>query len=98
MTEWTITIDNLADPDAKPATNANAVGIIGPSGATKTADQIRFHHDAVQFRLLDDDDEVYYVGFMVGNENEFAPLDDFGKPNAGCTSIQYLKEGSWETL
>lgn len=32
-------------------------------------------------------------------EAAFAPLDDFGRPNAGCTSIQYKNEsGEWETI
>ena len=54
-----------------------------------------------RFRMLDDDDEVYYEGRFVGDhdsEDGFIPLDDYGMPNAGCTSIQYLTNGIWETL
>jgi len=52
------------------------------------------------FRLLDDDGEVYYLGVSNDSESEnaFAPLDDYGMPNAGCTEIQYLRNGKWETL
>ena len=46
-----------------------------------------------RFRLLDDDGEIYYEGFLIGDE--FAPLDDFGEPNAGCTSIQVQENGAW---
>ena len=50
-----------------------------------------------KFRLLDDDGEVYYYG-VSSNSSSFAPLDDFGMPNDGCTEIQYKKNGVWETL
>jgi hypothetical protein len=54
------------------------------------------------FRMFDDDDNLYYEGLSDDNDSEeaFAPLDDFGMGNAGCTSIQYknLKSGLWETL
>jgi hypothetical protein len=53
-----------------------------------------------EFRMLDDDGNVYYEGICTDNESEnaFRPLDEFGEPNAGCTSIQYKMNGSWETL
>jgi len=63
------------------------------------------------FRLLDDDGEIYYDGVSDDSESEraFDPLDDYGTPNAGCTGIQYLRNrpghppslpcyGKWETL
>lgn len=52
------------------------------------------------FRLLDDDGWVYYIGVSNDSETEegFAPLDDYGTPNAGCTEIQYLRNGEWEIL
>ena len=52
-----------------------------------------------KFRLLDDDGEVYYEGYSNDSDSEkaFSPLDDFGRPNAGCTEIQYLENGKWET-
>lgn len=53
-----------------------------------------------QFRLLDGDREVYYEGLSddCDSENAFAPLDDFGEGNAGCTEIQYLCNKIWKTL
>lgn len=53
-----------------------------------------------KFRMLDDDGEVYYLGQSNDADSEaaFAPLDDYGMPNAGCTEIQYLRNGRWETL
>ena len=101
-TQWTITKDHLADTDAKKGTNANAVGIVGPRGATLTHDEIVNHADAVKFKMFDDDRNLYYEGVMVvedyGSEEMFFPLDNFGTPNAGCTELQYLEDGSWKTL
>jgi hypothetical protein len=48
------------------------------------------------FRLLDADDEVYFEG-KSGNSSSFEPLDLFGS-GYGCTDIQYLENGKWETL
>jgi hypothetical protein len=54
------------------------------------------------FRLLDDDREVYFEGHSDDCETEegaFAPLDDFGEPDSGCTIIQYKdKNGEWADL
>ena len=102
MNAWTITRDCLAetitrdyvnDPAPKPGTNCNAIGIVGPSRTTLTAKQIAEHPDAKPFRMLDDDGILYYEGFLIGDE--FAPLDDFGEPNAGCTRIQIQENGAW---
>ena len=40
-----------------------------------------------RFSLFDDDGECYYQG-RTSDDSSFAPLDDFGKPNAGCTEIR----------
>ena len=93
MTAWTITKDHYPDPDAKPGTNGNATGLSGPLGVPLTHGQIVSHPEAKRFRMLDDDGEIYYEGFLVGDE--FTPLDDFGEPNAGCTSIQVQENGAW---
>lgn len=50
------------------------------------------------FRMLDGDGNIYYYGFTFGDDDGFGPLDDFGQPNAGCTSIQYKIAGKWEEL
>lgn len=49
-----------------------------------------------KFRMLDDDGAVYYEG--LSSSESFAPLDDFGGPNAGCTMIEYHNNGKWEML
>lgn len=55
--------------------------------------------DMKLFRLYDDDGNKYYEGVYVGeDEDMFAPLDDFGGPNAGCTEIRYLENGEWSAI
>lgn len=49
-----------------------------------------------KFRLLDDDDIVYFIGYSMDNSS-FAPLDDLGE-SYGCVSIQYWENGEWEEL
>ena len=97
MTVWTITKDHIAEPGDPPATNTSARGMTGPHTVTLTARQIIDHPAAKRFRMLDDDGEIYYEGFLVGGD-EFAPLDDFGEPNAGCTCIQIFEDGQWKYL
>lgn len=90
ITSWTITKDHVAFPDATPGTNANAVGVWGPSNASLKADEILSHTDKVPFTMYDDDGNLYYEGYMVVGTDELAehrPLEDFGRPNAGATKI-----------
>jgi hypothetical protein len=84
---WIIDIDHI--------THGASVGTMGPRGYTGKG-----HELACRFRILDDDGIVYYEGRnnTSDDDNAFGPLDDFGAPNAGCTSIQYLVNGRWETL
>ena len=66
-------------------------------GATLTSAEIVAHPEAKRFRLCDDDGNVYYEGSLVGGD-EFAPMDDFGEPNAGATTTQIFENGKWEVL
>lgn len=58
----------------------------------------------VEFRIRDDDGEIYHYGEMLdyrdhpSGEWEFAPLDSFGNAY-GCTSLEYKdKHGKWNYL
>lgn len=104
---WVITKDYHPDPKAKPGTNANAVGVIGPKyGLKLTAEQIQAHPKAQKFRMLLDSDprhpDIAYEGYFVDDGDPhatgFEPKDDFGEPNVGATDIQYLEGGVWKTL
>lgn len=95
---WIIDKDHIADPQAKPGTNANAVGLMGPRGFD--GDTSKLVH---RFRMLDDDGEVCYEGRCdtCDDDNALGPLDNFGLPNAGATTIQYWvsgKGGGWKNL
>ena len=88
---WAITRDLLDGTDK---------GVTGPRGATLSAAEITAHPEAVKFRLLDADGELYYTGSAILPEDAsgFEPLEDFGTPNAGCTEIQLFENGRWNTL
>lgn len=55
----------------------------------------------VAIRLYDDDNELYYTGYMSEGDDvdEFEPLD-WAKEYAGCTSLKYrdAKSGKWHML
>lgn len=95
---WIIDKDHIADEGAKPGTNANAVGLMGPRRYKGNGTEL-----TKRFRMLDDDGELYYEGRCDSDddENALGPLDDFGTPNAGATTIQYWVTGvggGWKNL
>lgn len=60
------------------------------------------HH---QFRMYDDDGELYYTGtlYWSGPADEepeeqwlYGPLNDFGTPNAGAVRISYTGKPEWD--
>lgn len=98
MTAWIITKDKIADPDDREGTYGNAKGLTGPRSASLRDIERLKAGEGRRFRMLDDDGEIYYYGRQLEEsdadkdyyaENEFAPLDNFGSPNAGCTEIQF---------
>lgn len=112
---WIIDRDRLAEEegpqyqlDNPSPCNDNAVGMTGPRNiGDNDLDALMTGGKGQRFRILDDDDEVYYEGRIIlaasamNGEEMFGPLDDFGAPNAGCTSIQYWEAGTgggWKTL
>jgi hypothetical protein len=101
MYAWMIDKDHTADPGSRPGTNSNAVGMMGPRGMSDHHMRLLVAGQGAPFRMLDDDGELYYEGRFIGDiddEEAFGPLDDFGMPNAGATSILYLRNGIWEQL
>lgn len=98
---WIIDRDHY--PDGEPGTYTNAVGLTGPRGASQESLTALAGGFGTRFRMLDDDGNILYSGRMTGDcdgEAGFAPLDDFGTPNAGCTSIEYhdADSGEWNQL
>lgn len=95
---WIITHDHFVESPEEP----NAVGTIGPRDI---APKVRASLEAgagVPFKMYDDDQLLMYEGRFLGDpasEAAFGPLDDFGMPNVGCTSIHYANaEGVWTPL
>jgi hypothetical protein len=50
----------------------------------------------VKFRMYDDDMELYFTGIM--EEEDFHPLDDFGMPGYGCTTLETNIGLGWDIL
>ncbi len=103
MTAWIITKDKIADESEPEGTNLNAKGLMGPGLITPDDKARLLAGEGRRFRMLDDDGNIYYYGRnlevdqcteeyeagMYGGDGECAPYDDFGRPNAGCTQIEY---------
>jgi hypothetical protein len=92
---WVIDTDHIADKTKPEKTNANAVGVVGPRGYKGDGSELTH-----KFRMKDDDGELYYEG-RSDDDSSFDPLDHFGGPNAGATTIEYWvagKGGGWKPL
>jgi hypothetical protein len=98
---WIITKDYFPSAEAKEGTNCNAKGVIGPGGIDPRIEQMLKEGKGRAFRMYFDDGELAYDGHIIVaediadmstdemSEQYFAPLDDFGRGNAGCTYIKY---------
>lgn len=87
---WIITDDHISNEDK---------GVSGPSGLKPEFETQLKAGKGEQFKMFDDDGELYYSGLIVGDYDGFEPMDDFGMPNAGVTTIKYKgKSGEWEVL
>jgi hypothetical protein len=84
MNHWVITKEWIDDKRAVGLTN------------TKKAAIMQLSEFPYQFRMYDDDGNLYYEGRMT--ELDFGPLDDYGMPNAGCTELWHLNDGKWEMM
>jgi hypothetical protein len=104
---WTITRDHLAESytPAEVEKYGSEVGVSGPHDITAEVEKkLATPGQRYVFRMYDDDGELYYTGFgapatddALGTEEFcFGPLDDFGMPNAGCTSIKWQGHPEWD--
>ena len=105
---WLITKDHLFTPDG--VLDRDEAGTSGPRNAP---DDLLADLDAGngrEFQMFDDDGELYYTGRILvrgqdetawtgAGEEDFGPLWDFGRPNAGATEIKYRNaDGAWQPL
>ena len=98
---WIIDTDHLAD-----AGDSGESGVIGPRDAAgdSKSELARNYAHRHQFRMYDDDRELYYTGTLFWNgdaddpdeEAVYGPLGDFGMPNAGCVLIAYTDRPNWD--
>ena len=80
---------------AKPLTDSSgSVGQIGPPG---TKDRARFDiviKDGQQFRMLDENGELRYSGWLHGEYTGLEPLEEYGREK-GCVRIELEHDGAW---
>lgn len=93
MANWKITKDNISgEVGEKSDVGVGSIGIEKIDESTLTE----------KFQLKDDDGFIHYEGISDDSQTEgaFDPLDNFGQPNTGCTSIYYLdkQSGRYEPL
>jgi hypothetical protein len=99
-----IDIDHIPDTSKPEGTNANAKGVTGPHNISDNILNQLLNGGGRQFRMKDADGELYYTGRIITppmdeqGVRDFAPLDNFGKPNAGATEIWYEIDGTWQEL
>lgn len=90
---WIITKDHL---------DGEAEGVMGLSPDAESGTHTRLlNGEGFAFRLLDDDGITVAEGLFIGDdetEDAFAPLDDFGEANWGCTRIKYKIGRHWEEV
>ena len=91
---WLIEDDFLSNEAGQ-----SAAGKMGPHGITTLQIQQLKLGQGERFRIYDDDGTLYYAGRIIGENDGFEPLDDYGTPNAGATSIEYEgPRGEWRQL
>ena len=76
---------------------ADEVGTMGPRTITPENETYLRSGKGIAFKLYDDDNTLIYEGRITPNAYEsapFQPLDQFGMPNYGCTSIRYREYGT----
>ena len=96
---WIIDTDHLVDGKT---ISRSEVGVTGPRSAPIDLLKRLQKGAGARFELFDDDGELCYTGRVierdpktslvtaepVTEEGCFGPLDDFGRPSAGCTTIK----------
>src|SRR5258708_20649517 len=99
---WIITKDLISDEGESEVGKWGPGGKFGHKATPAQVEEAKAN--GREFRMYDNDDVLYYegriwtIGADVGSELDFAPLEDFGTPNAGCTEIRYKTDNGWETL
>ena len=88
---WIVTKDEI-EGDV-----SDAVGKIGPPGASSRHRFDRVISGGAEFQLLDTSGNVKFTGFILGDYQGSEPLEEYGL-NFGCVSIAYRRNGRWISL
>lgn len=102
---WLITDDEIAAPGERDdGSTAGPAHISAGLEKAVRSDSLPIGFSRAVFRMCDDDGVLYYRGRMFyrhdleGTEDQvFAPLAEFGLPNAGCTRIAWNDDDHYET-
>jgi hypothetical protein len=95
------TVSNENDESTAPEHRTKSrAGWVGPRDIGPEVEQRLRNGEGEQFRMYDDDGELYYEGRYIGpnDETAFGPLTDLGTPDAGAVRIDYNEGGKWVTL
>ncbi len=90
------TVSNEKDETVAPAHRTKSrAGWVGPRDITPETEQQLRNGAGQQFRMYDDDGNLYYEGRYLGpnDETAFGPLTDLGTPDAGAVRIDYNEQG-----
>jgi hypothetical protein len=99
VTGWIIKKDHLGMENVL-GPKYNRVSVIGPRRIAPETRARLLKGEGQKFRMLDGDGQVYYEGLCIEGKDAsglFAPLENFGTPDSGCTDIQYWN-GGWKSL
>lgn len=93
-TGWIVTKDYIGSDTVGEVRD---VSVVGPRSVSDELAARLCAGEGVRFKMYDDDNELYYEGRAINCD--FEPLDDYGTPNAGATSIWYAgKNGKFEQI
>ncbi len=85
---WIVTKDHIAELLPSGEWRVDNVEVVGPSDIQDTVLARLRRGEGEEFKMYDDDGELYYSGRGIDCQGE-EPLYDYGGPNAGCTLIRW---------
>lgn len=99
---WVIDKDHLF-PSPGFEDYSSEAGTAGPHDAPDHLLRQLAKGEGHVFRMYDDDGEIYYTGRGIADAEDvgseefcYAPLGDFGGPNAGAVVIRWQGHPEWE--
>jgi len=66
--------------------------VYGPSEVTEDQKAQLDAGEGETYEILDDDENLYGTGNILGDYEGFEPLDDYGTPSLGAVGIKYKGE------